>query len=1843
MIQRIQNSKAFKITSVFLILNILAEVIAPMQALALTGGPAQPEFGSFTPVGTSDMVDLSSGDMNYNIPLMDVGGYPINIAYSSGVGMDDEASWVGLGWNLSVGQINRNVRGIPDDFKGDQLTYENHMKPNVTVGANLKVQPGVFGFELPDGVNASIGVAAMYNSYDGFSMKQSVGMNVELSKNVSVGFSAENGPDGLSLSPNASIHKKGKDKEGHNTKLGANFGVSMNSRQGLTSSSLGFSRSVSEDVVKTIKRGKNKGGTFTDNVGLGNASVGSSIGYAASSYTPSKRVGMTTGSFTVNASLGAEFFGGEGTMDITAYGTVQVVKDSEKNKNVASYGYEHTDKATRYDVVDFNREKESSVTVNATNLPVTNYTYDIYSVQGQGVGGMYRPYRNQVGYVFDARVDDGSTSGSLGLEFGTGNAAHLGVDIEVTSVTSFSGLWEFNNYILDYLKENYAYNPRYEKVHFKNVGDLSADEEMTDNYTSMFNRTGRYQPIRVSFVGNKFNRRTAREYKRKFNGEGNEDVLNAGSAVKRLKRQSRNQAVFNQTISEIIANSGTVYNAINETAYTTSFAKQTQAPKHHTGQVQIIRNDGARYVYGIPAYNKTKREATFAVSGSGNQTTGLVNYTPGTENSASNSSNDQYFNRVTTPAYAHTYLLSSVLSTDYQDKGSLGPSVDDLGSYTKFTYDLKESNYKWRVPYEANTASYNEGLKTDPKDDQGNYVYGEKELFFIQKIETKTHIAIFTISARHDGHGVLGENGGRDNNQNTYKLDNVKLYSKAEYDANPSNAIPIKTAYFEYDYSLCPSVPTNDGISEMVNSVNINAAGGKLTLKKIYFTYRDSKMGKYNSYKFNYANLNPSYNVKAYDYWGDYKPNTGNGSNLGGITAAEYSYTEQNQTNQNSYSSAWCMSSIDLPSGGNIAISYESDDYAYVQDKAAMRMYKIIGADNNDVVPTNISSVGSNLYADNLTKTPNRFLYFELGTTAETADINSGNIVEKLTGGIGEFIQFRFLVNTTQEGGSGITNSSKCDYVSGYMKLDGAKAETFTIGGVKYARVQVKFVDRNGGASVDNAVHPVSMATWAFGRKYLNRYVFSNQPNGETDDVEEIVTDLLSPSVLSNLKQILAGPNSVLETRLIGRNFVKEKAWIRLKEPRGKKLGGGCRVKEITNTDVWEYMNNEATNAPNGYQTMTYGQQYNYLLSDGKTTSGVATYEPIGNKENPFVEPVFSTTKHILAPDDENYMEKPFGESFFPTPTVTYARVTVKNRTGGAGPVGQQIKALHKTGSVVTEFFTSRDYPTLVDETILEAKEDKRNLLDNLLKVNTKKQFTASQGYVIHLNDMNGKQKSQRVYAEDQTGYISGVDYLYDNYSTPQNYNASMYPERNKGTLNNQVKVIYPNGDIRTKVIGVEEDVVNDFMFNETQSSTAGVNMNLAAFLVGIIPGIVPIPLPDISNSEDRFQAVSTTKVINTYGILKETIAYEDGASVSTRNLAWDAITGEVLVTETVDEFSDKYYSFNYPAHWYYKGMGQASENLGITGTLGVSGSSFSMQNIGGSYASDFLIPGDEIVYGSSNSRAWVSAVTAGTFRLVNESGTVLTSAQISAGTSFKVVRSGHRNLQSAGIMNVTLMKNPLKNPSTGSDITNLGTAFLKITNGWDQWKIINSGAVDYSDNWPAGCECGGTVSNVYLNNSRGVWRTKSSRTYLTGRNVQANVNPRLEGFFTSFDPMYQLSAGGSFAKVMTNWTYVSEVTRYSPYGFELENADALYRYSSAQYGYNNTLPMAVGANTRYRQIGYDGFEDYGFTGCNTNSHFDYKSTQSANVVNTQSHTGNSSLRVGVGTRATMTKTLICQ
>ena len=119
----------YKIILALVIAAFLNLITFPTTAWALTNGPMQIDYTGFESNPT-DMVNLFTGDFTYSIPLLNVpspeGGFSFPISYHSGIQMDQEASWVGLGWGLNVGAITRTIAQFPDDFKGE--ISENHYK-----------------------------------------------------------------------------------------------------------------------------------------------------------------------------------------------------------------------------------------------------------------------------------------------------------------------------------------------------------------------------------------------------------------------------------------------------------------------------------------------------------------------------------------------------------------------------------------------------------------------------------------------------------------------------------------------------------------------------------------------------------------------------------------------------------------------------------------------------------------------------------------------------------------------------------------------------------------------------------------------------------------------------------------------------------------------------------------------------------------------------------------------------------------------------------------------------------------------------------------------------------------------------------------------------------------------------------------------------------------------------------------------------------------------------------------------------------------------------------------------------------------------------------------------------------------------------------------------------------------------------------------------------------------------------------------------------------------------------------------------------------------------------------
>lgn len=127
----------------FCLVEFVTTLAAPLVSLAAMG-PGQPEFTSYEASASPDLVNLTTGDLTYNIPVLEVPGpdrsFSLPLTYRAGIRLEQEASWVGLGWSLNAGAIARSLNGYPDDAAGEisQHTYNQQITRGWTGGV-----PGV--------------------------------------------------------------------------------------------------------------------------------------------------------------------------------------------------------------------------------------------------------------------------------------------------------------------------------------------------------------------------------------------------------------------------------------------------------------------------------------------------------------------------------------------------------------------------------------------------------------------------------------------------------------------------------------------------------------------------------------------------------------------------------------------------------------------------------------------------------------------------------------------------------------------------------------------------------------------------------------------------------------------------------------------------------------------------------------------------------------------------------------------------------------------------------------------------------------------------------------------------------------------------------------------------------------------------------------------------------------------------------------------------------------------------------------------------------------------------------------------------------------------------------------------------------------------------------------------------------------------------------------------------------------------------------------------------------------------------------------------------------------------
>ncbi|SOD17739.1 hypothetical protein SAMN06297358_2663 [Pedobacter xixiisoli] len=1708
------------------------------------GGPEQPEYQSFSPSGADQLVNLFTGDFSYNIPLLDVDGYPINLSYSAGAGMDQEASWVGLGWTLNPGVINRSMRGIPDDFNGsEQVVQEYNQKPNWTVGTSAGFNYELFSVDLSNiagqetgmGLSATLGVE--YNNYSGYGAEFSIGPSFNIAKKIGFEVGMQytgSSQGGASVGGYASISDGNKADDVVN-KL--SIGSSFNSRQGLQQVSVNLSqeRRLTTNANNIAKPTKNKTARTVGREDIG-TSLGSTFNFGMSSFVPQIPFSTTANSFTARFKLSADLVGNDPAGSFSGF--FMKSKLASNTRTLSAYGYSHLEKGQGNinAMLDFNRENNSAFTKNTPALPIPFLMYDVYSISGQGVAGNYRMDRQDMGYVFDPSVTSSTNSYTLGGEVGLGATFKAGIDVGAVFAQGNSGVWMEGN---DAAK----------KIRFNTKGGTfrDADEMAYDESDAEFQQIGGAKAAYFPLSNPKKLSGTLRTK------AGDTYALHNSKSL----RFRRNQPMSSLTVAEIKGGVGPTKLPPN------AYASTTTGIDHHIGAFTVTKMDGSRYYYGLPAYSKIQRNVTFAV-GEGKSSalapdwdTRLVSYS-GQDASVGNTRGlDNHFNAQTVPQYAHAYLLTALLSANYVDSDQIpGPSRDDLGGFVEFKYK-KAQDYKWRNPVQESQAMHDRGLNTDPTDDRANYIYGEKELWYLDTIKTKNHVMICYTSDRRDAVAVTNEFGGLNaSNAKMQKLDSLMLYSAADLRLNGAGAVPIKTVHFVYDYSLCRNYPGN------LDAGSTDARqGGKLTLKSVYVTHEKSYKGERTPYTFYYDYFNPNYNSNNVDRWGTYKPNpTGLSGNelTDPLSNAEFPYSGFDKFNADAWASAWNLSSINLPTGGRMTISYEADDYGYVQHKRAKQMFKIIGVEG--------CSDGKCSISDDI-KT-NRKLYFEMmpGTTPDQY------------AAVDDVIYFKALMSMDED-------NEHFDYVPGYAIID----EIGSQGANGYIKLRPgKLKDS------ENAVYnPIAISSVQFARNYLSRIIPpSSQANPQSEGANflEIANSLIG--AFASFGELFTGPNKPIWNKKIGTVLVTGKSWIRLNNPNFAKLGGGYRVREIRTYDAWDQM------VHNGQESY-YGQEYQYVF-DGKS-SGVASYEPqIGGEENVWRNYVANDISMTWAPDVRNYMETPFGEQFFPTPSVGYSKVLVKNleRDG--------VKRT-ATGYTVSEFYTAKDFPTITERTSVEVKPSKFNL-NLLLYAKTEDLMAASQGFVVENNDMHGRPKSIEIFAEDQQAPYSSVKYIYQ--SKPETIEGIP-----ANRLDNDVRIITPSGGIKTVTVGRTYEAVADFRENksEMKSGNLGINLNYTMPFV-----LVPMILgANYSESKTEFRSAVFAKTIERKGILTRTVAVDYDSQIETSNLAYDSETGDVLLTSVNNAYRDTIYNFTYPAHWVYPGMGQAYKNLGFTSTT----SNIFSDGYSNGFTGANLFEGDEVLVKSSSGQVlgWVTESGATGVRILKKDGTPLQGTF----TYLKVLRSGKRNQQGTPVGTVTMLKNPLN--TLGSNIFD---------------KVLDAESIEFSDKWKAFCDCSPNgIQNPYVAGMKGNWTPSATYKHLSDRTQtfeNNNTNLRKDGLMGSFLPFFRLS-NGKWAINHQNWTYLAKVSELSPYGQAIEQADALGRFSATHMGYNQTLATASTANAMRRQSGFNGFEDYDFQNC-PDGHFKFGS---ATNLSTDAHTGRHSIKVTQGSTIELQRQIV--
>ncbi len=1845
--------KVLKYTAAFLAVNMLVEIGSPAIAWALTSGPAQPEFSSFEPVTTTNMVDPFSGSFTYNLPVMEIpgpsgGGYAVSLSYHSGVQPEQEASWVGLGWTLNPGAIMRGKQGVADDANGTWVKTWNKARPNRTVGIGVSAgEIEAYSYDLSA---LNLGAGLRYNNYRGLSRTLNIGVN------TGIGTVSASIADGEPVSFSASINFSGmieKDKQ-----------ELEKAKEKLEAASCEEEDQCGKDVKALTQKLKHTSA---------GASQGSALSNWGSSYGLSLIQSEARNIIVAQYEGVQTYFSLKGQLNFSALhlgfeGGINASYSSQRNIELDSalqFGSMYSENAINggnsVSKMDYGVEKETTFNSRDQFLPIPYNNPDVFSISGEGVGGGFNLFNNYVGHYLPKSVTSRTdiVNGNLDLS--------LGANLEPIGPTASIGYNEVSVGNWDSDKRGNTGDYQFgsaldESTYFRFNSDMGGNVEVT----------GTDSAVRAKLVMGRIPWLI-------------DDLI--PSTANSGQRSQRSSYVGYSTQNEMNdsilllddATDGVFYRAYNKSASSRNFVDRSSMSAGFgasLGEFSIVNEDGNYYNYGLPVYGADEKSLSYDVEG----ITPINQYLVYRDISANHNMHTILGEERTAPE-ATSFLITSITTPDYIDRTYDGPTADDFGGWTKFNYDRafgsndKEDNnersnwYHWRFPYTG--LSYQRGTMFDPRDDLGVVQAGNKEIYYLSSIETKTHVAFFitndtdTTITKEDGTIINLVGSGTDRSDGLEAADDVtaansstakgngklrRLEKIVLYAVNADREIignPLKTSNFEYE------TPTSALCQDIPNSSVAN--GGKLTLKRVWFEYENIAHSRIRPYEFSYAykdlsastalstkypdlvdygdglNENPDYSPYAIDGWGNYRSD--------GDSLYEHMKPWVQQTGvDTSYDpAAWNLKGITLPTGGEILVQYEQNDYRYVQDKTACQMISLKDKNTSSIVTKDERNSDNKYYLS----LDDADLDTDENGSVSTAEVTAyTEVLNKYFSN--EKVYFKFLY---QLEGSTDPDLDVCtsEYITGYAGATAVRDGD---------NIYIEFEDKR-------YAKPRQVCKDFYKKNARGLSLNSTCSNGITDETE-------GNDAVDVAKSIKRNHENDDESDESGhcKEISLPHSYFRLPVMRSKK-GSGIRVKRLLMYD---------SGIESGDESLV-GSEYFYE-QDGES-SGVATNEPAGiREENALITFMKKRTTQtiadkIISGQDKDRFEGPLGESLLPTASVGYSRVVVKNIHSGKTT----------TGFTESKYHTCRDFPMWKGTDVTDIAQDRDLIMLPLgiLSYGHDNRWQA-QGYRFVLNDMHGKMASTTTYIGD---YTEGTNYSDYPISSQQKYEYTAIGEK--------VDVMDNTGNITNQYLGRQEQVAMEMKQVKDETFNFGIQADPSLGLLGPFPIPSVSFLPYLNYNDKEYNRHVTSKVVRYATFVKKIETTQDNVRTITENLVFDGNTGQPVITRTGDGYdaltlagggsahNGKYINYTLPAAKVYRQMGQKAtgeryvlegefflyddylgakeEWLSDGDNCHVRNSFINIQDLDNlrdnELAGQFAGSGNHPLDGEANRPIFeeraslLSAIqdekvgigdlillTDGSGNkalfFINEiddfyyqriyiqplsfvANDLITNCHNPKFTRLEVIRSGHTNELKLATAQVT---------TYGADTTRL---FSRSSGGAVQLgdsleSVINASIQTYSDDWynyaltrdyeNVGYHC--QNANVFETGARGKWRPRASYVYEDER-VHAADNKSYSGgriqdtYLTSFDfidshnPEFYshyccyTSSVGEYMNEPENgtpWVRTNKITMYSPNGEPLEESDILGVHSTAKFGYSDNVPVLVANNAPYYAVEFDGFED---------------------------------------------------